>query len=312
MHKKEPGIKGSIKALFKRKYDTVQAVNDVFFEIEEGELVGFIGLNGAGKTTTLKMLSGLLHPTGGRVEVLGHTPHLRKEEYLKQISFVMGQKSQLWWDLPAIETFNLNKEIYEVEDKRFKQVLGELLEMLELKDVVNYQVRQLSLGQRMKCELVSSLLHTPKVLFLDEPTLGLDVIMQKRIREFVKEYNKKHRATVILTSHYMDDVAEICKRIIMIHKGKIVFDGALQNLIKQYADYKVIASVFNNDVKKEELERLGKVVEYEPKRAVIVVKRGEVAHKAAEILKNYDVDDLDINEPRLEDVVRKIFGEGKQ
>ena len=250
IHKKQPGLAGSVKALFSREYRTIEAVNDINFEISQGELVGFIGPNGAGKTTTLKMLSGLLYPTGGQAKVLGYTPHERKNDFLKQISLVMGQKNQLWWDLPAIETFNLNKEIYEIQDDVYKNVLDELVEMLDVKDVIHQQVRKLSLGQRMKCELIASLIHTPKVLFLDEPTIGLDVVMQKRVREFIKEYNRKYQATVILTSHYMDDVKEICKRVIMINEGKLVFDGRLDELIKQYADYKILTFIFNKEVKR--------------------------------------------------------------
>ncbi|EKD99780.1 MAG: hypothetical protein ACD_22C00174G0001, partial [uncultured bacterium] len=192
VHKKQPGLKGSFKALFRREYKTIEAVKNVSFEIKQGELVGFIGPNGAGKTTTLKMLSGLLYPSSGEANVLGYKPFERKNPFLKQISLVMGQKNQLWWDLPAIETFNLNKEIYEVSDDKYKQVLGELSEILDVKEVMHQQVRKMSLGQRMKCELIASLIHTPRVLFLDEPTIGLDVVMQKKVREFIKEYNKRY------------------------------------------------------------------------------------------------------------------------
>ncbi|MBP7859921.1 ABC transporter ATP-binding protein, partial [Patescibacteria group bacterium] len=212
VHKKEEGLIGSVKGLFKREYKTIEAVKNVSFNIEQGELVGFIGPNGAGKTTTLKMLSGLLYPSEGKVKVLGYTPYERKHPFLKQISLVMGQKNQLFWDLPAIETFNLNKEIYEVDTKTYKKTLDELVEMLDIKEILNQQVRKLSLGQRMKCELVASLIHTPKILFLDEPTIGLDVVAQKKLRQFIKEYNEKYNATVILTSHYMGDVKELCKR----------------------------------------------------------------------------------------------------
>src|SRR3989344_6721039 len=211
IHEKEPGIGGTLKSLFNRKYSDAKAVDGISFEIEEGELIGFIGPNGAGKTTTLKVLSGLLYPTSGEARVLGYNPFDRKPQFQKQFSLVMGQKNQLWWDLPALDSFLLNKEIYEVPQAQFDQTLDDLVSMLDLKKVIKIQVRKLSLGQRMKCELVAALLHQPKVLFLDEPTIGLDVVMQQKIREFIKDYNQKYQATIILTSHYMEDVKALCK-----------------------------------------------------------------------------------------------------
>lgn len=307
VYKKQPGFKGSLKGLFKREYLTVKAVDDISFEIGQGELVGFIGPNGAGKTTTLKMCSGLLYPSSGNVEVLGYTPFQRKPEYLKQISLIMGQKNQLWWDLPAVETFELNRQIYDIPKDRYKKVLEELVEMLEIGEVIDQQVRKLSLGQRMKCELVAALLHTPKVLYLDEPTIGLDIVMQKRIRKFIKEYNKKYNATVILTSHYMDDVKEICDRVIIINEGHLVYDGAINELIKKYADYKILTVVTNKKVNSEEVSKFGKVVEVNEHNFTINIDRAEVSKVSSEILKRFDVDDLDINEPRLEDIVEGIF-----
>lgn len=306
-HKKEPGLRGSIKALFKRKYKTIKAVEGVSFTIDRGEMVGFIGPNGAGKTTTLKVLSGLLYPTSGEATVLGYIPHKRQAEYQKQFSLVMGQKNQLWWDLPAIESFILNKEIYEVPKEQYEKTVDELSELLDVKDILKVQVRKLSLGQRMKCELIAALLHSPKVLFLDEPTIGLDVVMQKKIREFFKEYNKRHKTTVILTSHYMDDVKELCERIIMINKGKIVYDGNLEQIIKKYANNKYMTMVFLKEVKKTDLKKFGKLVEFEPLKATISVKREQTPHIASEVLKKLPVDDLDIAEPQLEDIIRKLF-----
>ncbi len=306
-HKKEPGLKGSIKALFKRKYFTIKAVDDISFNIDEGEMVGFIGPNGAGKTTTLKVLSGLLYPTEGEAKVLGYIPHKRQAEYQKQFSLVMGQKNQLWWDLPAIESFILNKEIYEVPDEKYKKTVNELAKLLDVKDVLKVQVRKLSLGQRMKCELIAALLHSPKVLFLDEPTIGLDVVMQKKIREFFKEYNKLYKTTVILTSHYMDDVKELCHRIIMINKGKIVYDGELDKIIKKYAKNKYITMVFLKEVDKKDLSKYGKVIKYEPLQATISVSRHVTPHIASEVLKKLPVDDLDIAETELEDIIRDLF-----
>ncbi|MBI2035034.1 MAG: ABC transporter ATP-binding protein, partial [Candidatus Levybacteria bacterium] len=231
VHKKDPGLAGSLRSIFSRKYETVKAVEDVSFSVDEGELIGFIGPNGAGKTTTLKCLSGLLYPTSGKVDVLGFTPFDRKTKFLKQIALVMGQKNQLWWDLPAIDTFLLNKEIYEISKKRFDEVVNDLTKLLDIEEQLRVQVRKLSLGQRMKMELVASLIHSPKVLFLDEPTIGLDVVMQKKIREFLREYNHKYKATILLTSHYMRDVEALCKRVIVINFGKILYDGKLSDLI---------------------------------------------------------------------------------
>ena len=239
---------GSIKSLISRKYEKVKAVDEISFQIEEGELVGFIGPNGAGKTTTLKCLSGLLYPTSGEVSVLGFTPFQREHAYLKQIALVMGQKNQLWWDLPVYDTFLLNKEIYEISDQKFEEVVSRLSGLLDVEHLLKIQVRKLSLGERMKMELIASLIHSPKVLFLDEPTIGLDVIMQKNLREFIKEYNKKFGATIILTSHYMKDVEALCKRVIIINFGKILYDGLLSELIKKFAPYKLITVIFAQEV----------------------------------------------------------------
>ena len=307
VYKKQPGFMGSLKGLFKREYNTVKAVDDVSFSINQGELVGFIGPNGAGKTTTLKMCSGLLFPSGGTVEVLGFTPFKRKPEYLKQISLIMGQKNQLWWDLPAIETFELNRQIYDIPKDEYQKTLDDLVDMLEVRDILNQQVRKLSLGQRMKCELIAALLHTPKVLFLDEPTIGLDIVMQKRIRKFIKEYNKKYNATVILTSHYMDDVKEICDRVIIINKGKLIYDGGIDELIKKHADYKILKFITNQKVGKGDVEKYGEVADINEHGFTLNVGRDEVSKVAGEVLGVFDIDDLDINEPRLEDIVEGIF-----
>ncbi|MBD3280927.1 ATP-binding cassette domain-containing protein [Candidatus Dojkabacteria bacterium] len=307
VYKKQPGFVGSLKGLFKREYNTVKAVDDVSFDIKQGELVGFIGPNGAGKTTTLKMCSGLLYPTAGSVEVLGFTPFKRKPEYLKQISLIMGQKNQLWWDLPAIETFELNRQIYDIPKDEYQKTLDDLVDMLEVREILNQQVRKLSLGQRMKCELIAALLHRPKVLFLDEPTIGLDIVMQKRIRKFIKEYNQKYNATVILTSHYMDDVKEICDRVIIINKGRLVYDGGIAELIKKHADYKILTVITNGKILKKDVEKYGDVAKIDEHRFTLNVKRSDVSKVAGDVLKAFDVDDLDINEPKLEDIVEGIF-----
>ncbi len=307
VHKKEPGLSGSIKSLFRRKYEEVRAVDNISFKIEEGELVGFIGPNGAGKTTTLKCLSGLLYPTSGFVSVLGFNPWDRKNEFLKQISLVMGQKNQLWWDLPAMETFMLNREIYEIPKPQYEETLDELVELLEVKDILKVQVRKLSLGQRMKCELIAALLHSPKVLFLDEPTIGLDVISQKKMRDFIKEYNCRKKSTIILTSHYMGDVKELCKRVIIIDKGKLIFDGDLKEITEKFADHKIISVVFAKDVNLKKLEEIGEIREFSFPKAVFAVKREAASLAASELLQHFPVADLNIEEVPVEDIIREVF-----
>lgn len=307
VYQKEPGFVGSLKSLVSRKYETVKAVDDISFEIKEGELIGFIGPNGAGKTTTLKCLSGLLYPSKGKVSVLGFTPFERKNKFLKQISLVMGQKNQLWWDLPAMESFLLNKEIYEVSDSLFRKTLDELVELLEIKDILKVQVRKLSLGQRMKCELIAALIHNPKVLFLDEPTIGLDVVMQKKLRDFIKEYNRKFNSTILLTSHYMEDVKELCERVVIIDHGKILYDGKLSEIVREYDKNKILSVVFDKEVKREDLEKLGEVIEFDPPKVVISVPREKSNHVAASLLEKFPIDDLNIQESDIEDIIRDVF-----
>lgn len=307
VYQKETGFWGSIKSLISRKYSKVKAVDDISFEIEEGELIGFIGPNGAGKTTTLKCLSGLLYPTSGQVSVLGFSPSERKNAFLKQIALVMGQKNQLWWDLPAMESFTLNKEIYDIDDESFRKTLGLLSELLDIKEVLNVAVRKLSLGQRMKCELIAALIHNPKVLFLDEPTIGLDVVMQKKLREFIKEYNKEYKATIILTSHYMEDVKELCKRVIIIDHGKILFDGKLEAIVKKYSKNKFLSVVFNSKTDREKLEKLGEIIEYDFPKVIFRVNRRYSNQVVAKLLAKYDVDDLTITDPKIEDIIRDMF-----
>lgn len=307
IHQKEPGLLGSIRSFVARKHTQVTAVKDISFSVEQGELIGFIGPNGAGKTTTLKCLSGLLYPTSGEIAILGYTPYERHSQFLKQISLVMGQKSMLWWDLPAYETFILNKEIYEVPEKLFKDTVEELSELLEIKAIFNVQVRKLSLGQRMKCELVAALVHQPKILFLDEPTIGLDVIMQKKLRDFIKAYNRRTQATILLTSHYMNDVRELCKRVIIIDHGSLIFDGQLDTIVKQYAPNKILTIIFNQTVQQKDIEVFGKITEYSPLKVVISIPQEKLQIHAAEILKKLPVEDITIEEMNIEDIVRDIF-----
>lgn len=306
-HKKQAGLWNSIKSLFHREKLFTHAVQNANFSIEEGELVGFLGPNGAGKTTTLKMLSGILYPSAGEATVLGFTPWKRQKEFQKQFALVMGQKNQLWWDLPAMESFILNKEIYEVPDKQFKKTIDELSELLDIRDILDVQVRKLSLGQRMKCELVAALLHSPKVLFLDEPTIGLDVVSQNNIRGFLKKYNKEKKITIILTSHYMEDVEELCERVIIINHGSVMYDGLLKQLMDEYVDHKILEVTFKEDITKKELEALGSIKEKTPRRVVMEVPKSKAKSVAIELLSSFPVDDILINEADVQDVIRSIF-----
>lgn len=307
VYQKEPGIVGSLKSLVLRKYETVKAVSDISFKINEGELIGFIGPNGAGKTTTLKCLSGLLYPTSGEISVLGFNPYSRKPEFLRQIALVMGQKNQLWWDLPPIDTFLLNKEIYGIENEKYNIVFEELTSLLDAKDILKVPVKKLSLGQRMKMELMASIIHSPRVLFLDEPTIGLDVLMQKKLREFIKEYNIRFKATIMLTSHYMQDVEQLCKRVIIINFGKIIFDGELSSLVDKYAPYKKISVIFREYVDPKKLDKLGDISNFQYPKLIINVPNKNVNSTASSILKNFPVEDITIEDPQIEDIIEKVY-----
>ena len=311
IYKKEAGLKGSIHSFFRRTYEMSKAVDDISFSIEQGELIGFIGPNGAGKTTTLKCLSGLIYPTSGEIKVLGYTPFDRNHDYLRSISLVMGQKSQLWWDLPPMESYLLYKEMYDISSIHFKKTLDELSELLDLKDVLLVQVRKLSLGQRMKCELVAQLLHSPKILFLDEPTIGLDIVMQQKIRSFVREYNKKYNATILLTSHYMDDVKELCKRVIIINHGKILYDGSLHDIVSKHTQLKRISVVFEKEIPKNELEKQGVVISHDGIHAMIETTKENVPNVTSFVLSHYPVIDLTIEEPQIEEIISTIFSTQK-
>lgn len=306
-YKKQEGLKGSLKGLFKRTYTEKKAAYNLDLAIGEGEIVAFLGPNGAGKTTTLKMLSGLLHPTGGTAHVLGYQPWKREHVFLKQIALVMGQRNQLWWDLPAIESFNLQADIYEVPRPVYKERLAELVELLELEKIMHTAVRKLSLGERMKCEMVAALLHRPKVLLLDEPTIGLDVVMQKKIRIFIKDYNRQHGATIMLTSHYMEDVAALAERALIINHGRLVYDGSISALTERYAPYKVLVATFSRPVSSADLAGLGKVVSNADNEARIEVPRDTVAARAAALLKKFPVADLAIEEAQLDDIIHDLF-----
>ena len=304
---KDPGLAGSIRSFFSRKTKTVKAVDGVSFQIEPGEVVGFLGPNGAGKTTTLKMLSGLLHPTGGSARVMGFTPFERRSSFLKAITLVMGQKQQLIWDLPAMDSFLVNQAVYEISDAQFQTTMGEFSTLLDLEGVLKKQVRKLSLGERMKCELAAALLHQPKVLFLDEPTIGLDVNMQVRIREFVAEYNRRFDATVILTSHYMADVTALCKRIIVIDKGHIVFDGDLSSLVERMSTAKIVKLQLEHAVDRATLERHGEVKSLDGLNVELEVPRLEVSRVSARLLAELPVADVTIEDPPIEEVIGRVF-----
>lgn len=304
---REPGLIGGLKSVINPQKKKVRALKGITFKINEGELVGFIGPNGAGKTTTLKTLSGLLYPSAGFVQVLGHDPWQKNFDFLKKISLVMGQKNQLWWDLPAIETFELNRVIYGMSTHDYQESLHELVGVLGVEKYLNVPVRKLSLGQRMRLELVAALLHRPKILFLDEPTLGLDVLAQQKVRDFIYHYNKKYKATVLLTSHNMSDLLDLAKRVIVIDKGEIVFDGELDELIGMFAKRKTLKVYFSEEIDIKKLEGIGKLKKFDYPVGIISVERDSVASAASELLQNLPVKDLTIEEEPIEDIIRKVF-----
>ena len=308
-YKKQPGFKGALKGLFHRQYEQTAAVNDVHFQIEPGELVGFLGPNGAGKTTTLKMLAGLLYPTSGSARVLGYTPWERADGYRRQFALVLGQKNQLWWDLPARESLELNAKIYGISSGRFERTVAEMSELLAVNDKLNVSVRELSLGERMKMELIASLLHQPKVLFLDEPTIGLDVVSQKTVREFIRRHNAGQKTTILLTSHYMADIQALCQRVIIIDHGKIFFDGRLDEIVDRFADSKFVTiQSANADMQPEEnLVRYGEVVERNSGAITFKVRRDRVPQVCKSLLDDLPVSDIDIHEVPIEEVIRQIF-----
>ncbi len=307
VHKRAPGLGAAIKSLFHREHTTVKAVDGISFSINAGERVGFLGPNGAGKTTTLKVLSGLLYPSDGDVRVDGHTPQRREVAFLKKIMLVMGQKQQLLWDLPPAETFELNRAIYEVPREEFRKRLAELTALLEVGDTIHKPTRQLSLGERMKCELMAALVHGPKVLFLDEPTIGLDVSMQVAMRDFIRRYNAEVGATLILTSHYMDDVAALCPRVIVIDKGSLSFDGQLDDLRTQVRPVKRVAFRFSAPVAHAALAAMGKVVSNQPGESVLEVAADDVKDVVGRALATLPVKDLTVENPPLEEVMSELF-----
>jgi ABC-2 type transport system ATP-binding protein len=296
-----------IKDIFFRKYEDILALDKVSFEIGKNELVGFIGPNGAGKTTTLKILSGILYPTSGKVSVLGFFPFDKKEAFLKQISFVMGQRNQLIWDLPAIDTFFLNKEIYELDEEKFKKNLQKLTTIFSAKKLIQKPVKMLSLGERMKMEFIAALLHQPKIIFLDEPTIGLDIFSQEAIRNFIKDYQKEFQATIILTSHYLEDVKRLAKRLIIINKGKILYDGSLTAILQKFSSVKYVSLILEKEIKKEVLFKIGKPIVYQFPKVVFRIQKKDLPQVVAYINDQIPYLDLAIEDEKIEEVVKNLF-----
>lgn len=307
---KEPGLAGTLRHFLRRTYRLVKAVQEVSFEIEAGEVVGFLGANGAGKTTTLKMLTGLIHPSSGKVRVAGHVPFRRQQSFLQKITLVMGQKQQLIWDLPALDSLKINAAVYGIPEEEFKKRVGELVEMLSLEGKLNQPVRKLSLGERMKAELLAALLHHPQVLFLDEPTLGLDVNAQVGVRDFLREYNQRYQATVLLTSHYMADITALCRRVLIIHQGQLIYDGSLDGLIERFAPYREVKVDLAHPVPEVKLLPYGEQQMVEGREVRFLVRREELTRTVARILAELEVIDLTVTDPPVEEVIGQVFRAG--
>ena len=308
---KEAGIAGTLKHFWDRQYRQIAAVKDISLAIASGEMVGFLGPNGAGKTTTLKMLTGLIHPSSGRISVAGHIPFRRDRAFLQKITRVMGQKQQLIWDLPALDSLRMNAAVYDIPDKVFKQRLGELTEMLSLQDKLTQPMRKLSLGERMKAELLAALLHQPQVLFLDEPTLGLDVNAQANVREFLREYNDRYKATILLTSHYMADITALCKRVLLIHQGGLIYDGSLEGLHNDFAPYREVRVELSQPIEdREGLQKYGKILHIDGQAVCFLVPREDLTRVVSQILAELEILDLSVNEPAIEEVIGQVFRAG--
>lgn len=308
---KQTGFAGTIQHFFHRQYRTVAAVQDISFQIAPGEMVGFLGANGAGKTTTLKMLTGLIHPSAGEVYVGGYKPFRRQAGFLKTMSLVMGQKQQLLWDLPALDSLRINAAVYEIPDRVFQERLAELSTMLDLREQLNQPIRKLSLGQRMKAELLAALLHHPRVLFLDEPTLGLDVNAQGAVREFLKQYNQRYQATILLTSHYMADITALCERVLLIHEGALIYDGRLHGLLERFAPYREVKVELAEALAIEQLQAYGELESNEGRIARFWVQREQLTQTIARILAELNVLDLSVTDPPIEEVIGRVFQSGQ-
>lgn len=307
VYQKKEGLVASLQSLFHREYRDVQAVKGIDLDVEKGEFVAFLGPNGAGKTTTLKLLSGVITPTAGEARVLGFVPWERENEYRRRFALVMGQKNQLWWDLPAQESFQLHQKIYRIEAAAFKRTKDELVDLLDVGQLLGQPVRELSLGERMKMELIAALLHSPDVLFLDEPTIGLDVVAQHNIQKFLKQYQQARGITILLTSHYMKDVAALCRRVVIIAGGEIVHDGSLAGVIDRFSDYKVLTLQFADDRMPSDLAHLGEVLEVAAPRVRLQVDRNEISKLLSAVLANYAIQDVSVEDPPLEEVIASAF-----
>ena len=306
-YQKEAGFWGAIKGLGHRRYKETAAAKNVSLRVQEGELVGFLGPNGAGKTTVLKMLSGLLYPTSGKATVLGFTPWRRQNEFKRQFALVLGQKNQLWWDLPASESLELNRVIYGLDPKLARKTIDELTELLDVRDKLDVMVRELSLGERMKMELIAALLHRPKVLFLDEPTIGLDVVSQKKVREFLRDYTGRNRITTLLTSHYMQDIEELCERVIIIDHGQVFFDGALQDIIDRLATHKIITLTRRKGLQEIDLSRFGTTLEKTPSQVRLKIPRDHIVAASRDLISILEIDDFNVEDVPIEDIIREVF-----
>jgi len=307
---KQPGLQGTLRHFLKRTYRQVKAVQGVSFTIEAGEVVGFLGANGAGKTTTLKMLTGLIYPSSGQVRVCDRIPFRREAAFLRKITLVMGQKQQLIWDLPVLDSLKINAAVYGISDREYHLRLGELTELLSLQGKLKQPVRKLSLGERMKAELMAALLHRPQVLFLDEPTLGLDVNAQFNVRDFLQDYNQRYQATVLLTSHYMADITALCKRVLLIHEGMLVYDGRLDGLLDKFAPDREVKVELANALSKEQLSTYGELESIEGQSVRFLVRRDELTATVAKILAELEVIDLTVTDPPIEEVIGRVFSSG--
>jgi len=309
VYQKKEGLLASVRGLFRRQYREVRAVRGIDLDVEQGEFVAFLGPNGAGKTTTLKLLSGVISPTSGAAQVMGHVPWKRENAYRRRFALVMGQKNQLWWDLPAQESFRLHQQIYRIEPETFQETLDELTDMLGVRRLLGQPVRELSLGERMKMELTAALLHSPEVLFLDEPTIGLDVVAQHSIQQFLKYYQQERKITILLTSHYMKDVGALCRRVVIIAQGQIKYDGSLSGIVDSFSGHKVVTLLLADEQQANGFERFGQVLEVQPPKVTLRINRGEIPDVLAAILAQHVVDDVAVEDPPLEEVIAEMFSQ---
>ena len=307
IYQKKEGLREAVRGLWHREYKTVDAVRNISLQVESGEFVAFLGPNGAGKTTTLKLLSGVIYPTSGEASVMGYVPWERSLDYRRRFALVMGQKNQLWWDLPAQESFRLHQQIYRIDPTNFQKKLDELTSLLTVQSLLGRPVRELSLGERMKMELIAALLHSPEVLFLDEPTIGLDVIAQHNIQQFLKHYQEEQKITILLTSHYMKDVEALCKRVVVIAQGQIQYDGSLSGIVDSFSGDKIVTLQLGPGVRPEGLERFGRLDKVALPRVSFRLPRAKVSEALAEILSRYQIDDMSVEDPPLEETISKLF-----